>query len=80
MSTPSNVNLQEDKGPLVIRVAAAMMALSGLAVCMRFIARKLVRQPCLWDDWMIVLALPFAWATCGFEIRGKWPHVTIGMD
>jgi len=71
MSIVLAVDSHDNKGPLMIRVAVAMMCVSCLAVCLRFTARKLVKQPCLWDDWMIVLALPFAWTTCIFEIRGK---------
>ena len=74
MFTASSVNPHDNEGPLMIRVAAAMMGLSGVAVCLRFTARKIVRQPCLWDDWMIILALLFAWATCIFEIRGIRLH------
>lgn len=57
-------DLEANNGPLMNRVAVAMMALSLCAVVLRFVARRLVKQPLLLDDWMIVVALVFSWVTC----------------
>ncbi|MCJ1244556.1 hypothetical protein MMC30_001754 [Trapelia coarctata] len=46
------------------------MCVSGVAVCLRFISRRLIKQPFLWDDWLIVIALPFAWAVGVCELVG----------
>jgi len=63
-------NPNEDEGPLIERVAIAGMCLSGLAVVLRVVSRKLVKQPLLWDDWLILTAIPFAWAVPILQIRG----------
>lgn len=60
--------LHADHGPLLIRTTIAMTILSFIAICLRFLARRLVRQPILWDDWMIVLAVLFAWVTGIWEV------------
>lgn len=67
-------NPNEDEGPLVERVAIACMCLSGLAVVLRFVSRKLVKQPLLWDDWLILTAIPFSWAVPILQIRGELPR------
>lgn len=61
----------DDQGPLIERVAIACMCLSGLAVVLRIVSRKLVKQPLLWDDWLILTAIPFSWAVPILMIRGK---------
>lgn len=63
--------LHANHGPLMIRVAIVVMVLSFSAVFLRFLSRRLVKQPALWDDWMIIVALAFAWVTCIWEIIGK---------
>lgn len=69
MSLSSSLNA--DEGPFIIRISAAMVALSGIAVCLRFLSRRLVKAPFLWDDWMILTALPFAWATSLLNVTGE---------
>ena len=66
-----NFNLNDDNGPLSNRIAISMMIVSLLAMVLRFAARKLVRQSFFLDDWLIVVAVAFAWATCIIEIIGN---------
>ena len=66
---PPNPN--DNNGPLIVTVAIVGMCLSGLAVCLRFISRKLIKQPFLRDDWIIVLAIPFSWSVAIIQIRGR---------
>jgi len=68
--TAAAPNPNEDEGPLVERVAVAGICISGLAVLLRFVSRKLVKQPFLWDDWLILVAIPFSWAVAIMQIRG----------
>ena len=58
-------------GPVLVRVCVAMMFVSGIGLFGRFLARRLMKQPVLWDDWMIVLAVPFAWGCCIIQIMGR---------
>ena len=60
-----------NKGPTMIRVCVAMICLSSIGVCGRFIARWLTKQPLLWDDWLIVVALIFSWGCCVIQIIGS---------
>jgi len=64
--------LDANEGPLVTGLCIGMMALSAIAVFCRFLARKIVNQPLLWDDWLILLALAFSWVTCIWQIIGKF--------
>ncbi|MCJ1352543.1 MAG: hypothetical protein MMC33_002527 [Icmadophila ericetorum] len=57
-------NLHANNGPVIINTSIALMVLSGVAVFLRFVARKTVKQPLLWDDWMILLGLLFSWSIC----------------
>lgn len=66
---PSDTNV--NRGPRLIQVCVAMMCLSLIGVCGRFVARKLVKQSILWDDWMIIPGLLFAWACCIIQILGR---------
>ncbi|MCJ1288013.1 hypothetical protein MMC26_007366 [Xylographa opegraphella] len=59
-----------DKGPLLVNVSAAMVALSCIAVFLRFVARWVSRTPILADDFLLVAALPFTWATAANTIYG----------
>ena len=71
MEGPLPNNPSDNDGPLIVTVAIVGMGLSGLAVCLRFISRKLAKQPFLLDDWIIVLAIPFSWTVAIIQIRGK---------
>ncbi|MCJ1400076.1 hypothetical protein MMC11_003279 [Xylographa trunciseda] len=59
-----------DKGPLLVNVSAAMIALSCIAVFLRFLARRTSRTPVLADDFLLLAALPFTWATAANTIYG----------
>ncbi|MCJ1387010.1 hypothetical protein MMC17_010139 [Xylographa soralifera] len=59
-----------DKGPLLVNVSAAMVALSCIAVFLRFLARRISRTPVLADDFLLIAALPFTWATAANTIYG----------
>ena len=61
----------ENKGPMLVKVCVAVMVLSTIGLCGRFMGRRLKKQPILWDDWLIVLAWIFAWASCIIEIIGR---------
>lgn len=63
-------DLNADNGPFITRVSIAMMCVSVVGICGRFLARRLMRQPLLWDDGMIVLALVFAWTCSLIQIIG----------
>ena len=69
----SPFDLDANRGPELVRTCIAMMCLSFLGVLGRFTARKLTRQRILWDDWMIVIALPLAWGCCVVVILG-WQY------
>lgn len=60
-----------DRGPIMVRVSVAMMCLSGVGICGRFLVRRLTKQPLLWDDWSIVVALIFSWGCCILPIIGE---------
>lgn len=63
-------NPYDNQGPLIVRISAAMIVLSGLAVILRFVSRRITQAPCSWDDWLVMAALPFAWCTAAFDIWG----------
>ena len=65
------VDINDNNGPLIIRTGVAMMCLSALAVGMRFFARRLAKQPILWDDWTILMTVPWAWAVCITQFIGN---------
>lgn len=65
--------LDANNGPMLIRISSAVAILSTLAICLRFYAKQLVGQEFLWDDALILLALPFSWAVNGLVIYGKDP-------
>ncbi|KAG8526352.1 uncharacterized protein KY384_000345 [Bacidia gigantensis] len=58
---PPGYDLHTDRGPCLVRIMAVMIALSGIALGLRLLARRLARMPLLWDDWLILLETPFAW-------------------
>ena len=62
--------MDDDEGPLVMRISVAFICLSGTAVFLRYLARRVTRNPWSWDDWMIVVALMFAWTNPILEIIG----------
>jgi hypothetical protein len=64
-------SLEQNSGPLIQRVAVAMMIVSFVAMALRFLARRLVRQPFLWDDWLIPMAVACSWGVAVIEIVGQ---------
>ena len=63
-------NLSDDQRPLIMHVTVAMICLSAIAVILRFSSRLLTKSPFLWDDWLVLAALPFAWAAAAIDIYG----------
>lgn len=59
-----------DNGPLLTKIASAMIVIATLGVLLRFYSKKLIRQAYYWDDWLILLALPCVWALNALEIFG----------
>ena len=48
-----------DRGPLLVNVSAVMVALSCIAVFLRFLARRISRTPGLADDFLLIAALVY---------------------
>ena len=46
-----------DRGPHLVRVCSVMIALSAIAVALRFVSRRLSKAGLYWDDWLIFIAL-----------------------
>ena len=57
LSRSPDLDIQADRGPHLVRVCSAMIALSATAVAFRFLSRRLSRVRSLWDDWLILIAL-----------------------
>ncbi|TVY45829.1 hypothetical protein LSUB1_G000099 [Lachnellula subtilissima] len=49
-------------GPLLNRVGICMMCLSGIAVTLRFLTRRIARQPIKLDDYLIIAGLLLSWS------------------
>ena len=64
-------DIHADNGYIVVSVGIAMIFVSSVGVAMRFVARRIAKQPLLMDDWAILLAVPFTWAVCASQIAGK---------
>lgn len=47
-------NSTEDLGPIVLAVTVTTSLLALIAVILRFIARRALRAPLWWDDWLIL--------------------------
>ncbi|KZF22835.1 hypothetical protein L228DRAFT_137464 [Xylona heveae TC161] len=54
-----SVDLDANKGPTVVGVNAFLAILSCSSVALRFLSRHLAGTPYWFDDWMILVALPF---------------------
>ena len=54
---PANLNLEESSNRTNDAAVLAMVILSAVAVIVRFITRITFKNPILWDDLFIVLAL-----------------------
>lgn len=55
---------------MMVRVCVAMICVSFVGLCGRLLARRLTKQPLLWDDWLIVVGLVFAWSCCIIQLIG----------
>lgn len=57
MSTPISTPdlLAYDEGPTIIGLCAAMM--SAVVIALRVWARRRMKMPLEWDDWLIVMSL-----------------------
>ena len=64
-------NVDANVGRIVINVNIAMTVLSVTAVVLRFISRRLAKQPLLWDDWWILISMPFVWVVVITQFLGK---------
>lgn len=64
-------DLNVNKGPMLVRVCVAMMCVSSVGLCGRFLGRRLMKQPIFWDDWMTIPALLFSWSCCIIQIIGR---------
>ncbi|KAF0323569.1 satratoxin biosynthesis SC1 cluster protein 4 [Colletotrichum asianum] len=64
MSTPISTPdlLAYDEGPTIIGLCAAMMPCSAVVVALRLWARRRMKMPLEWDDWLIVMSLPLLWS------------------
>lgn len=54
---PRGFDINEDKGPHLARICSVMIVISAIAVVLRFLSRRVVKAPLLWDDWVILLAM-----------------------
>lgn len=58
---PPGYDLIADRGRFLIRVCCAMIVSSATIVTLRFLSIRLSKISLWWDDWVILLALPFSW-------------------
>ncbi|KAI9674924.1 MAG: hypothetical protein M1822_008986 [Bathelium mastoideum] len=66
------------KGPQLVASGVTMIALSFIAIVLRFTSRWLIDARILLDDWLILCALPFAWAEGIVDINGTY-HYNFGQ-
>ena len=74
MATPSqylNVDLQDNRGPEIVRAVAIPAALAAIAVVCRLVSRRLKHLDLKASDYTIILGLLGAWAVGGGLIAGK---------
>ena len=50
-------DLNANQGPRVLSISLALIALSGIAVTLRFLSRLLSKAGLWWDDWVVLGAL-----------------------
>jgi len=51
------LDLNANQGPKIIAVSAVLIAISTIAVILRFISRMVSKAGLWWDDWLIVAAM-----------------------
>ena len=49
--------LAADQGPKLDVICIVVFTLAAVAVCLRFLARILIKAPLWWDDYLIFVAL-----------------------
>ena len=54
---PPGIDLRATQVPRILGVNIATFALAVMAICLRFIARRLTRLPYWWDDWLMLPAI-----------------------
>ena len=54
---PAGYNPNANQAPYIISVLSVMIGLSLIAVCLRFLSRRISKCPLMWDDWLILIAL-----------------------
>ncbi|KAJ5623772.1 hypothetical protein N7510_000081 [Penicillium lagena] len=59
---PAGMDLSESLGPQVIGADMALLALATIAVILRFISRHISKANFWWDDWVLAVALIFAYS------------------
>ncbi|MCJ1259543.1 hypothetical protein MMC24_007381 [Lignoscripta atroalba] len=57
-------DLNANQGPRVLSISLALIALSGIAVTLRFLSRLLSKAGLWWDDWVVLGALFISWGPC----------------
>lgn len=63
--------LHANNGPLAIRMAISMILFSLIGVCLRSYAKRIIHQPYLWDDGLIIVSLICSWSMSIMEIYSK---------
>lgn len=61
MSTVPPYDLYANRGPRGEAVAITCFVLAVVAVCLRLGARRAIKAPFWWDDFVIILALVCLW-------------------
>lgn len=51
------LDLNANQGPKIIAVSAVLIAISTIAVILRFMSRMVSKAGLWWDDWLIVAAM-----------------------
>jgi len=51
------LDLNAPQGPKIIAVSAVLIAISTIAVILRFMSRMVSKAGLWWDDWLIVAAM-----------------------
>ncbi|MCJ1474658.1 hypothetical protein MMC13_003318 [Lambiella insularis] len=62
-NTPG-LDITANQGPRIIAVSAVLIALSTVAVILRFVSRLVSKAGLWWDDWVILAALLITWGAC----------------
>ncbi|RAL00830.1 uncharacterized protein BO80DRAFT_407194 [Aspergillus ibericus CBS 121593] len=69
-SPSAGLNLADTRVSVDNAVAGVLLCLAFISVGLRFVARRILRNPLRADDWIIILALLFIFTTSGLCISG----------